>query len=76
MFPLGPEFNVLLLNDFLDRPQKTVVHSRMFVAILCILMFGVVILIGMLGFLLMRWLWLSIYGVGSLPSTPALNKKI
>ena len=54
--------NVQLLNDYLDRPKKTVVHSRFFVGILGFLVFGVVVLIGMLGFLLMRWLWLSVYG--------------
>jgi hypothetical protein len=54
--------NVLLLNDFLDQPQKTVVHSRIFVSTSGFLVFGVVILIGMLGYLLMRWLWLSIHG--------------
>jgi hypothetical protein len=54
--------NVLLLNDFLDRPQKTVVHSRLFVGILGILVFGAVISIGILGFLIMRWLWLTING--------------
>lgn len=54
--------NVLLLNEFLDQPQKTVVHSRMFVGILGFLVFGVVILTGILGYLLMRWLWLSVNG--------------
>jgi len=54
--------NVQLLNDYLEQPEITVTHSRFFVGILGLLAFGVVVLIGMLGFLLMRWLWLSVQG--------------
>lgn len=54
--------NVQLLHNYLDQPEKTVTHSRFFVGMLGLLAFGIVILIGMLGFLLMRWLWLSVQG--------------
>ncbi len=54
--------NVKLLNDYLDQPEKTVTHSRLFVGCLGFLVFGVVISIGVLGFLIMRWLWLSVSG--------------
>lgn len=54
--------NVKLLNDYLEQPQKTVTHSRVFVGILGLLVFGAVVLIGIFGFLLMRWLWLSVQG--------------
>ena len=52
--------NVQLLNDYLNQPEKTVIHSRLFVGILGLLGFGLVILIGFFGFLVMRWLWLSV----------------
>lgn len=54
--------NVKLLNDYLEQPERTVTHSRFFVGILGLLAFSVVVLIGILGFLLMRWLWLSVEG--------------
>lgn len=54
--------NVKLLNDYLEQPERTVTHSRFFVGILGFLAFSVVVFIGMLGFLLMRWLWLSVQG--------------
>lgn len=52
--------NVQLLNDYLNQPEKTVIHSRLFVGVLGLLGFGLVILIGFFGFLVMRWLWLSV----------------
>ncbi|MBL0011746.1 MAG: DUF4112 domain-containing protein [Nitrosomonas sp.] len=52
--------NVQLLNDYLNQPEKTVIHSRLFVGILGLLGFGLMILIGFFGFLVMRWLWLSV----------------
>ncbi len=55
--------NVELLNDYLEQPQKTVTHSRFFVGILGFLAFGIVVFIGMLSFLLLRWLWLSVQSV-------------
>ena len=54
--------NVQLLNDYLNQPEETVIHSRLFVGILGLLAFGVVVLIGMFSFLVMRWLWLSVQG--------------
>ena len=54
--------NVELLNDYLDQPERTVTHSRFFVGILGLVVLGGVVFISMLGFLLMRWLWLSVEG--------------
>ena len=54
--------NVQLLNDYVEEPQKTVIHSRFFVGIVGFLAVSVVVLIGAFGFLLMRWLWLSVQG--------------
>jgi len=52
--------NVQLLNDYLNQPEETVIHSRLFVGILGLLVFGLVAFIGLLGFLVIRWLWLSV----------------
>lgn len=52
--------NVQLLNDYIEEPKKTVIHSRFFVGIVGFLVVSVVVLIGAFGFLLMRWLWLSV----------------
>jgi len=52
--------NVELLSDYIEQPERTVTHSRFFVGILGLLAFGLVALVGMFGFLLMRWLWLSV----------------
>jgi hypothetical protein len=57
--------NVRLLEQFLEKPRKTVVESRLFVAIIILLMLGAVVLIGLLGFLLIRWLWGAVSGHGS-----------
>jgi hypothetical protein len=54
--------NVQLLNDYVEEPQKTVIHSRFFVGIVGFLAVSLVVLIGAFGFLLMRWLWLSVQG--------------
>jgi hypothetical protein len=54
--------NVQLLGDFLDQPNKAVVASRLFVWTLGALLMGLVIFIGMLGFLLIRALWLGVSG--------------
>ncbi|GJL76009.1 DUF4112 domain-containing protein [Nitrosomonas sp.] len=54
--------NVKLLNDYLEQPDQTVRHSRFFVGALGFLVIGVMILIGTLSFLLMRWLWFSVQG--------------
>lgn len=52
--------NVELLKDYLEQPEKTVTHSRFFIGILGVLIFGVLLFFGMIAFLLMRWLWLSV----------------
>ncbi len=54
--------NVQLLNDYLEQPQKTITHSRLFVGVLGFFVFGTIILVGALSFLLMRWLWFSVQG--------------
>lgn len=54
--------NVQLLNDYLEQPEKTVIHSRFFVGILGLIAFSGVVMISILGFLVMRWLWLSVQG--------------
>ncbi len=54
--------NVQLLSDYLDRPQQTVVHSQLFVGVMVVVVALVVIAVGAFGFLLMRWLWISVQG--------------
>ena len=54
--------NVQLLNEYLENPRKTVIHSRLFISLIGLLVFSGVIMIGVLGFLLIRWLWLSVQG--------------
>jgi NAD/NADP transhydrogenase beta subunit len=54
--------NVRLLEEYLERPRATVITSRLFVAFLCLLVIAVVVLIGMLGFLLVRWIWQAVGG--------------
>lgn len=54
--------NVKLLNDYLEQPEKTTTHSRFFIGFLSLLALSVIIMIGMFGFLIMRWLWLSVQG--------------
>lgn len=54
--------NVQLLDDYLAQPRKTVVASRLFVWTLGVLMVALVIIIGMLGFLLIRAVWLAVSG--------------
>lgn len=54
--------NVQLLGDYLDQPRKTVVASCLFVWTLGALLVGLVIFIGMLGFLLVRAVWLAVSG--------------
>lgn len=46
--------NVHLLNSYLDSPRETVVASRLFVWGLGVVLLGFVILVGMLGFVLIR----------------------
>ena len=54
--------NVKLLNEYLDKPRETVMHSRLFVGFIGLLAFSVVVLVGIISFLLIRWLWLSVQG--------------
>jgi hypothetical protein len=54
--------NVQLLGDYLDKPRKTVVASRLFVWTLGLLLMGLVMFIGMLSFLLVRALWFAVSG--------------
>ena len=54
--------NVKLLGDYLDQPRKTVVASRLFVWTLAVVLVAFVLFVGMLGFLLVRALWLAISG--------------
>jgi hypothetical protein len=54
--------NVNLLRDYLEKPRKTVVVSRLFIAtliILIILFAGFLVLVGAL---LLRWLWQAASG--------------
>ncbi len=55
--------NVLLLGAYLDQPRKTVVASRLFVWGLSLLLVGFVMFVGMLGFLLVRALWVAASGI-------------
>ncbi|MEZ4601002.1 MAG: DUF4112 domain-containing protein [Syntrophotaleaceae bacterium] len=52
--------NVKLLGEYLDQPRKTVVTSRVFVWVLALLLVAFVVFVGMLGFLLVRALWLAV----------------
>ncbi len=54
--------NVKLLGDYLDEPRKTVVTSRLFVWTLAVVLVVFVLFIGMLGFMLVRALWMAISG--------------
>ncbi len=54
--------NVELINDYFEQPERTVIHSRFFVAAIAFLSFGVIAMITLFGVLLMRWLWLSVQG--------------
>jgi hypothetical protein len=55
--------NVQLLNDYLDNPRKTVVASRLFVWGLGAALVVFVMLVGMLGFVLVRALLNAAGGV-------------
>lgn len=54
--------NVELLNEYLDRPRKTVVSSRIFAWVLAIALIGFVVFIGWLGYLVIRALWATATG--------------
>ncbi len=55
--------NVQLLNSYLESPQETVVASRLFVWGLIVVLAGLVLSIGMLGFVLIRALFNVAAGV-------------
>lgn len=57
--------NVRLLEKYVEKPRKTAVESRLFVAFIILFMMGTVVLIGLLGFWLVRWLWGALSGLGS-----------
>ena len=52
--------NVKLLGDYLDQPRKPVVANRLFVTTLIGMLVGLVTLVGILGFLLIRFVWHSL----------------
>lgn len=54
--------NVQLLDGYLDQPRKTVVASRLFVWTLGLVLAVLVLLVGMLGFLVIRALWAAASG--------------
>ena len=56
------ERNVRLLDNYLEKPQHTVVTSRLFVVMLILLLAGFVIFFGLIGFMLLRALWMAING--------------
>jgi len=49
--------NVDILNQYLDRPRKTVVTSRIFAWVLAVALVGFVIFTGWFGYLVIRALW-------------------
>ena len=55
--------NVELLGAYVEQPRKTVVTSRLFVWGLGLLLFGLVMFIGLLSFLLFRALWHAAGGI-------------
>jgi hypothetical protein len=55
--------NVHLLNSYLDTPRETVVASRLFVWGLIVVLAGLVLSVGMLGFVLIRALLNVVAGV-------------
>lgn len=52
--------NVQLLEDYLDNPRKTKTTSRFFIVALVAAFTLIFILIASAGFLILRWLWLTI----------------
>ena len=54
--------NLRLLERYLEKPRETVITSRLFVLVLGLLLVGFVMFMGMLGFLLVRALWLAVSG--------------
>ncbi len=54
--------NVKLLHEYLDKPRKTVVVSRLFVAALIAVVVLFVAFVILFGVLLLRWLWLAATG--------------
>lgn len=54
--------NVQLLESYLQRPQATTIHSRLFVALLCLVVVAFVLAIGLVVFLAVRALWRLLAG--------------
>ncbi|MBE0597852.1 MAG: DUF4112 domain-containing protein [Desulfuromonadales bacterium] len=54
--------NVRLLGEYLERPRKTVVVSRLFVWSLLLMVLLFVFLMAALMVLVVRWLWLAVTG--------------
>jgi hypothetical protein len=54
--------NVKLLHEYLEKPRKTVVVSRLFVTALIVLVVLFILFVVLLGFALLRWLWLAATG--------------
>ena len=54
--------NLRLLERYLEKPRETVITSRLFVLVLGLLLVGFVMFMGMLGFLVVRALWLAVSG--------------
>lgn len=49
--------NILILNKYLENPQRTATHSRIFISAIVFVIIGVILSIGVLSFLLLRWFW-------------------
>lgn len=54
--------NVQLLENYLEKPRHTVVTSRFFVVVLSLMLATFVIFMGLVGFLLLRALWVTVSG--------------
>jgi Domain of unknown function (DUF4112) len=52
--------NVRLLNAWLDHPKKTARSSSVFAAVLISAVLGLLVLLGVLAFLVLRWIFLAI----------------
>jgi len=54
--------NVRLIGAYLDNPRKTTRTSAVFVFFLALLVIGFLVVTGVVGFLIFRWIWLAISG--------------
>lgn len=53
--------NIELLNQYIENPQQTSTHSRIFVGAIVVMIVGVILSLGVLGFLLLQWLWNALH---------------